>query len=70
MERAAAILVRRRRLLSVDRLCDFEQVCLLPCPIWLRYIIQPAICPVLDTLYSNSPPRVCVCETPGQAGPV
>lgn len=54
MEHSAAILVRHRRLLSVDRLCDFEQVYLLPRPIWLWYIHQPAICSVFYTLYSNS----------------
>lgn len=61
MEHGAAILVRHRRLLSVDRLCHFEQVCLLPRPIWLLWITQAAICPVLYTSYSNSPAFVCAC---------
>lgn len=47
MENKGAIHVRHHGLLSGDRLCDFEQVYVLPCPIWLWYISQPAICPVL-----------------------
>lgn len=61
MENKGAIHVRHRRLLSADRLCDFEQVYLLPCPIWPWYISQPAICPVIYLSQWNSSARVCAC---------
>lgn len=58
MENKCEIHVRHCRLLSADRLCDFEQVYVMPCPIWPWYISQPAICPVLYFSQWNS--RVCV----------
>ena len=61
MENNSAIRVGHRRLLSADRLCDFEQVYVLLCPIWPWYISQPAICPVLYLSQCNSRVLVCVC---------
>lgn len=58
MENKCEIHVRHCRLLSADRLCDFEQVYVMPCPIWPWYISQPAICPVLYFSQWNS--RACV----------
>lgn len=45
MENNSAIRVGHRRLLSADRLFDFEQVYVLPRPIWPWYTSQPAISP-------------------------
>lgn len=61
MENKGAIHVGHRGLLSADRLCDFEQVYVLPCPIWPWYISQPAICPVLYLSQWNSHVLVCAC---------
>lgn len=80
MENNGAICVGHRRLLSADRLFGFEQVYVLPCPIWSWYISQPAICPILYLSHSKSHVLMCVCVyeaefvvsgvIPGQAGPV
>lgn len=52
-ENNGAICVGHRRLLSADRLFGFEQVYVLPCPIWSWYISQPAICPALYLSHSK-----------------
>lgn len=66
MENNSAIRVGHRRLLSADRLFDFEQVYVLPCPIWPWYTSQPAISPLFFYLSLSDCPvlmcvRSCVC---------
>lgn len=51
MENNSAIRVGHRRLLSADRLFDFEQVYVLPRPIWPWYTSQPAISPVFGFFF-------------------
>lgn len=61
MENNSAIRVGHHRLLSADRLFDFEQVYVLPRPIWPWYTSQPAISPVFFFYLSLSDCPVLMC---------